>query len=321
MSSQSGWCEAPTSSPGGLRPRPLPISFRGRTAGSSSPSLSRRDFTLIGTTDQRLSRRSRRRRGKRRRGRLSLLGRERLFRADGDPRRHRLDLFGRAAALRRRRVFGPGRRPATMSWRSTRRRRRPAQHFRGQDHHLPSARGRRRSTSLRRTFPAAARRTVGGRRCPAAIFRWTACRRWSPSARSASLSGAGSGRSGWPAAYGTARRSCSTERAAMADLGRCFGAGATRARGRLADPDQSAPKPRPISSGAARSSACALTADRGRCDRSLDGARPFGGAVATRSIRPGGYVMTVTLEGRLEGPCAAAPCPSHASRCRSSGAR
>ena len=170
-----GWCAAATSSRGGSTTTTAATSSRGPTAGSSSPSPTRQDFTLIGTTDVDHGARPRRPPAPTEERDYLLRLRLALLRAAGDGRGRRLDLFRRAAALRRRRHLGDGGDARLRAVaRLTPAGRAAPQRLRRQDHHLPPARRRRRWRSSRRSSRrraarldgagAAARRRLPGRR-------------------------------------------------------------------------------------------------------------------------------------------------------------
>ncbi len=144
------------------------------------------DFTLIGTTDQDYRRRSARSENQRSGDQLSVRRGQRIFRQAGAPDGYRLDLFGRAPALRRRRLQGAG---SNARLRAEGRRRRVAgpdrQRLRRQDHDLSPA---GRNICWKRSRGCWARRASRGRPmpcCRAATFSKPVSTRRSKSSRQA----------------------------------------------------------------------------------------------------------------------------------------
>ena len=107
-STMSGWSRAATSWSTKKFDDPRAYFFQNRDGRIIFAIPYEDDFTLIGTTDQDYQGDPARRADQRCRDRLSLRRGQRVFRRAGAARGHRLDLFRRAAALRRRRLEGAG---------------------------------------------------------------------------------------------------------------------------------------------------------------------------------------------------------------------
>ena len=216
------------------------------------------DFTLIGTTDLDYTGRPGGGRGDRGRDRLSLRRGERIFRTAGPTRRRRLDLFGRAPALRRRRLQGAGgdARLRAEPRRACRRRRRCCRSSAARSRPTagsPKPRSTSCTASCRPPAPTwTADAPLPGRRFPGRRLR--GARRRDPAGASLSRRPPCVRASCAPTARAHAR-SCDGARG-MDDLGQTFGADLTEREVHYLMRDRSGRRGRTTCSGAAPSSAC-----------------------------------------------------------------